>query len=113
MANHFEEVPIIVDGLDECGINTITVIESLNKLVSNHQSNIRLLVLGREDLGIREVLEKEYTYLAIAAKSKDLELYVAAELEARKGAGRGRLRIRNQELKEHIMKTLVERAPGM
>ncbi|CAG8950619.1 hypothetical protein HYFRA_00002828, partial [Hymenoscyphus fraxineus] len=113
MSSHFEEVSIIVDGLDECGTNTITVIELLNKLVSNHQSNVRLLVLSREDLGIREVLEKEFTYLEISAQSKDLELYVAAELEARKGAGRGRLRIRSTELKEHIMKTLVERAAGM
>ncbi|CAG8972230.1 hypothetical protein HYALB_00001628 [Hymenoscyphus albidus] len=113
MSSHFEEVSIIVDGLDECGTNTITVIESLNKLVSNHQSNVRLLVLSREDFGIREVLEKEFIYLEISAQSKELELYVAAELEARKGAGRGRLRIRGNELKEHIKKTLVERAAGI
>jgi hypothetical protein len=110
----FQDVSIIVDGLDECDKHTSTVIESILSLGCAEYSNTRLMILSRDIPEIRELLSQEYGHLEVAAQSEDLKLYVAAEIETRlRRHGRGQLRIRNPELKDHIMKTLVERAGGM
>lgn len=115
MTSSLEEVSIIVDGLDECGDNATTVIESLCNFVLKDQSNTRLLLLSQDLYNIGTILGPKYAHLEIAAKSEDQELFVEAELEARKDLGRGklRLRIKSQELRDHIKKTLVERATEM
>ena len=110
----FEDVSIVVDGLDECGEHTSTAVESLDSLASVNESSIRILLLSRDIQEIRCFLEQNYSYLEIAAHSEDLKLYVAAEIETRQRKfGKGQLRIKNADLKDHIMKTLVERAAGM
>jgi hypothetical protein len=114
MAATFEDVSIIVDGLDECDKHISTVAESLVNLAGDPNSNIRLLILSREIPEIRGFLNEQYSHLEVAAQSEDLKLYVAAEIETRQRRyGRGQLRIRSPELKDHIMKTLVVQARGM
>jgi len=115
MASCFEEVSIIVDGLDECGrTHTSEVVKFLVGLASEQSSNTRTLFLGRDEPEIRALLEEEYLHMEIAAHSEDLRLYVAAEMEARQHkVGREKLRIKSPDLKELVMKTLVERADGM
>ncbi|KAG0650988.1 Ankyrin-1 [Hyphodiscus hymeniophilus] len=114
MTSCFADVSIIVDGLDECGSQTTEVVESLAQLASHENSNVRVLLLSRDESDIREILCQEFNHLEIAAHSDDLRLYVAAEIEARqKKFGRERLRIRSIGLKDDIMKTLVDRAQGM
>ena len=115
MATCFEDVSIIVDGLDECGrIHTSKVVQLLAGLASDNTSNTRTLFLSRDEPEIRALLQGEYTQLEIAAHSEDLRLYVAAEMEARQHkVGREQLRIKSSGLKEDIMKTLIERADGM
>lgn len=114
MASSFDDVSIIVDALDECGKNTIKVVESLISLGSDINSNTRTLFLSRNEVEIRQLLQEHYNHIEIAAKSEDLRLYVAAETEIRmRKIGREQLRIKSPELKMHIMETLVERADGM
>lgn len=114
MASSFDDVSIIVDGLDECGKSTTRVIDSLVSLASDISSNTRTLFLSREEYEIREILQEHYNHIEIAANSEDLRLYVAAEIEIRmRKTGREQLRIKNLELKKHIMETLVDRADGM
>lgn len=116
MSACFEDVTIVIDGLDECGDHIHAVASSLMTLTASDTSNIRLLILSRDLYEIRETLvaSQSFTHLEIAARSEDLELYVAAEINARmKSSGRGKLRIRNPELKAHILETLVDRADGM
>jgi hypothetical protein len=114
MTSCFEDVSIIVDGLDECGKQTSIGVQSLVKLACDENSNIRLMILSRDLLEIGGLLKNEYTQLEVEARSGDLELYVAAEIERRQRIfGSGQLRIKSPELKNHIMKTLVERAGGM
>jgi NACHT domain/Fungal N-terminal domain of STAND proteins len=114
MALTFDDVSIIVDGLDECGTNTTKVVESLVSLGSDTNSNTRTLLLSRSEYDIRQLLQEHYSHIEIAANSEDLRLYVAAEIETRmRKIGRGQLRIKNPELKQHIMETLVTRADGM
>jgi hypothetical protein len=114
MTSLFVDVSIIIDGLDECGKSTIDLVESLVSLGSDISSNTRTLFLSRDEHDIRELLEDHYSHIQIAAHSEDLRLYVAAEISTRtQRTGRGKLRIKNPELKQHIMETLVDRADGM
>jgi hypothetical protein len=72
------------------------------------------MVLSRDIPEIKDLISQGYTQWEVSAQSEDLKLYVAAEIETRQRRhGRGRLRIGSPELKDHIMKTLVERAGGM
>ncbi|KAL8654100.1 MAG: hypothetical protein Q9226_003563 [Calogaya cf. arnoldii] len=107
----FDRATIMVDGLDECGVNAAAVTEllaSLNR--AGKETNIKTLFLSRNHVDIREYLD-EYTEIAIAAKSSDLRLYVGAEIDAR--TRNHKLRIKEKSLKEHIMERLVEGADGM
>lgn len=109
----FEDASIVVDGLDECGSQTSTAVESLIGLASE-QSATRLLLLSRDIPEIRGLLGDEFSHMEIAAHSEDLRLYVSAEIEKRhRRYGRGSMRINNPELKDHIMKTLIEKSAGM
>ncbi|KAL8669455.1 MAG: hypothetical protein Q9168_005951 [Polycauliona sp. 1 TL-2023] len=111
IASSFGSASIVVDGLDECGVNAAEVTELLASLNSKDtNSNIRTLFLSRNEVEIRDHLE-DYTEIAIAARSSDLRLYVGAELEAR--TRNRKLRIKDQSLKEYIMERLVDGAEGM
>ncbi|KAH8588947.1 hypothetical protein B0O99DRAFT_343400, partial [Bisporella sp. PMI_857] len=109
----FGNFTVIVDGLDECGLHTTEAVQSLASLTLE-QSNIRSLLSSRAEQDIRQILQEEYSHIEIAAHREDLELYVAAEIEARQSKfGRERLCIRSPELKDHLKKTLVDKAQGM
>ncbi|TVY36887.1 Vegetative incompatibility protein [Lachnellula occidentalis] len=71
----FEDVSIVVDGLDECGTSTIDVIISLASLATNSDSNVH-------EYDIRELLQQEFGHIKIAVHKEDLELYVAAEIDS-------------------------------
>lgn len=106
----FDSAMIIVDGLDECGTKTSSVVESLIRLHDGENTTIKTLFLSRDEIEIRERLE-DYTKVSIAARSSDLRLYVAAEIDLR--TRKKRLRIKDQSLKEYILERLVEGAEGM
>ena len=111
IALSFDSTAIIIDGLDECGENMAEVTDLLASLsCCDEGPNIKTLFLSRNELDIRELL-KEYTQVAIAATSSDLKLYVGAEIETR--MRKQKLRIKDQSLKEYIMKRLIEGADGM
>ena len=101
---------IIVDGLDECGKNTPMVVDALTALNDGVNVTVKTIFLSRDEIEIRERLDR-YTKVSIAARSSDLRLYVAAEIELR--MREKRLRIKDQSLREHILERLVEGADGM
>lgn len=113
MASRFNDVMIIVDALDECG--TVTQIRFITRLLASlndggQVGSCKTLFLSRDEPDIREIL-KTYDHVAIAASSRDLRLYVGAEIELRT---RNRdLRIKDQNLKAQITERLVEGADGM
>ena len=109
MAWDYSNVMIIVDALDECGTYVSLVTDLLSSLNTfGGESNIRMLFSSRDELDIRETLV-HYSKVAIAAEKSDLRLYVGAEIHVRAR----KLRIKDNSLKEHIMKRLVENADGM
>ena len=106
----FDCAMIIVDGLDECGMNTPQVVDALITLNERGDTTVKTIFLSRDEIEIRERLER-YTKVSIAASSSDLRLYVGAEIDIR--TRKKRLRIKDQSLKEYILERLVEGAEGM
>lgn len=111
MASSFDTAMIVVDALDECGIQNKLVARLLSSLNSSSEAgNIKTLFLSRDEEEIREVLE-EYDQVSIAARGSDLRLFVGAEIELR--IRNKDLRIKDESLKQEIMERLVEGADGM
>jgi hypothetical protein len=109
VSTHFATTMIVVDGLDEITENRSRVTKTLHSLNSTDGS-IKTLFSSRLEVDIGHELET-FKQVSIAAKSSDLRLYIASELERR--MKEKRLRIRDPSLKEHIMKRLEEGAEGM
>ena len=107
----FDDVSIIVDGLDECGSNVIDLTKHLRSLNNEDGSNIRILLFSRDEQEIRTLVEVEFEQVDIVAQSSDLRRYVAAEVQRR--TEDGRLEFNNPALKEKIMDSLVAKASGM
>ncbi|KAL1631207.1 hypothetical protein SLS56_004454 [Neofusicoccum ribis] len=111
MSENHTDVAIIVDALDECGKNVATVAEMLASLNAEQGRNIKTLFLSRDEHEIRFSLQDTFVHVPIAARSSDLSLYVASEIETRMSSGK--LRIRNPTLKSEIMERLVNESDGM
>ena len=111
MSADYDNLLVMIDGLDECGQNTRKVVELLASLHTNgDEGKINTLVLSRDELEIRDILGG-YSQVSIAATSGDLKSYVRAEIESRT---RDKiLRIRDPSLKENIIEHLAEGADGM
>lgn len=108
----FNQVYLVVDGLDECGVQVENTIRKLLSLVDHNDNKIiNAAFLSRDELPIREKLEPTFDYVEIAAHTEDLQLYVAAELEERMSSKR--LRLRDMTLKDQIMTQLVSGSKGM
>ncbi|KAI0502938.1 ankyrin repeat-containing domain protein [Xylaria bambusicola] len=110
MCGMFDQIFVVVDGLDECEGDE--VILSLLQLSSKMNSaSITTLLLSRDVVGIRDRLESRFVHIEIAAHTEDLQLYVSAELEKR--IELKQFRIRNLKLKADIIDKLVHDAKGM
>ncbi|KAF2811526.1 ankyrin [Mytilinidion resinicola] len=110
MSEHFKQILVVVDGLDECGDNTDLVVETLSEL-ANYTPNMSMALLSRHEVNIEEWLREDFDHIPIAAKSDDIRLYVGAEMDKR--IQNRQLRITSLELRDEIMNRLVERAKGM
>jgi NACHT domain len=111
MASEFDDVAVIVDALDECGKQAVQVeVTELLSSLSNDGNNIKTLFLSRNEQHLRDILT-DYKEIPISARSSDLKLYVASEIELR--MRNKRLRIKSDKLKEHIMDKLVNGADRM
>jgi hypothetical protein len=106
----FQNAFVIVDALDECVKDRSHVVDLLRSLNASGDSNVKTLFTSRREVDIEDHLS-EYEQVSIAARSSDLKLYVASEIEQR--IKKKQLRLRDPALKEHIMKRLIEGAEGM
>lgn len=111
MAIDFNEVAILIDGLDECGDMTESVVGSLVGL-ENSAATIKTLFASRDEQSIRYQLE-DHEKLSVSARTEDLELYVAAEVELRIRKRKLRLNPKSTSLKDYIIETLIHKADGM
>jgi hypothetical protein len=100
---------VVVDGLDEITNHRADVTKLLRSL-NTEEGQIKTLFASRADFDIGYELE-DFVQLSIAAMSSDLRLYVASEIERR--TRQRKLRMRDPNLKDYIMTTLVDGAEGM
>ncbi|KAK7424514.1 hypothetical protein QQX98_000479 [Neonectria punicea] len=110
MAELFHQTIIIVDGLGECGDNTVDIVEILVDL-ADYSSGMSMALFSRDHLDIRIYLQENFKHVPIAAHTDDIRLYVAEELERR--IQTGRLKILDLQVKDEIMEILVRQAKGM
>jgi hypothetical protein len=111
MSQHFTEVSLILDGLDECGsaagIDRMELTRVLSELHEPSKGTIRIYIASRKEQDIASFLGS-FTSISIAAMYSDLELYIRAEV-----ARRGRGKIRDTDLQEEIVYALSNGAEGM
>jgi hypothetical protein len=111
MSDLFEDVRLIVDGLDECNENSGEVANTLKCLGDDHAA-ISMCLLSRDEHDIRTELQQPmFEHIEIAARTEDIEHYVRVEIEERRK--KNKLRLKSNEMKEEIVKELVSRANGM
>lgn len=108
MINEYDNVYLAIDGLDECGPKAVEVIRALNELAKGDQ--VTMALFSRNEPDIADELSDSLR-IEIAAHTEDLELYVIAQMENRKRLKS--LAVKNSELHEHILRTLIEGANGM
>jgi len=109
ITNLFSCTTVLVDGLDEISNNRFDAINVLQRIQQDH-SRVRILYASRRETDIEQSLG-EYEQVSIVARSSDLELYVASEIETR--TRKKQLNIKDPDLKEQIMKRLIHGADGM
>ena len=110
MSEFFQQVVIVVDGLDECGDHTHNVVESLSELATATDKTT-IALFSRDEVDIRVLLEDDFKEVHIEAHTEDIEQYVRAEMESRIQSGR--LQLHNTVIKDEIQDELVNRANGM
>lgn len=104
----FEELYIVVDGLDECSAttNTVPVTKDLREL--SLDPRISTALISRNEVEIGQELAEDFQHLEIAAHNEDLEIFVSAEM-----AKRDLFRDLSPALQLDMHKTLIAEAKGM
>lgn len=110
MVKAFDQVYLILDGLDECGDNTDKVIDGILSLLEC-SDNVSAALLSRDEYNIRDRLEEDFTGVEIAAHTEDITEYVTSEIEKR--ISNKSLRIDDLSLKGEILERLIDGAKGM
>ncbi|KAI0197802.1 hypothetical protein F4808DRAFT_286564 [Astrocystis sublimbata] len=106
---HFDQIILVVDGLDECGTDTDEVTQALVD-IHNYSSNITMALASRDEHNIRFRLDGIFERIEVSAQKNDLSLYVASELAKR--IDDKRLYIVDMELKDEILNKLSNEAEG-
>lgn len=110
MAEVYDKVFVIVDGLDECGIHVSRMTQALRSVVDKSET-VSAALFSRKEEEIREELEGQFEHIEVSAHTKDLEDYTLAEVSKRKVLKR--LEETNPVLYKDILHTLVQGAQGM
>jgi hypothetical protein len=105
----FPLTSILIDGLDEITRNRFDTVQLLRR-IQQEPCKIRTLFASRCERDIEQCLDG-FEQVSIVARSSDLELYVASEIEKR--TRKKELNIKDPDLKEEIMKRLIHGADGM
>ncbi|KAI1736367.1 hypothetical protein F4680DRAFT_265434 [Xylaria scruposa] len=106
----FDQIILVVDGLDECGDNTNEVTQALAD-IPDYSANVTMALTSRDEYNIDLKLRDSFTKIKSGARKEDLLLYVASEIDRR--IKDGRLRINDMELKDEILAKLSDDADGM
>ena len=108
LSKNFAAATIVVDGLDECGsapgIDRTELVRILSSLHDENAGSVRTLIVSRKEGDIHEALAS-FPSISIAARSSDLQLFVASKVQS--------LKIREEKLRGEIVEALTQGADGM
>ncbi|KAF4965524.1 hypothetical protein FSARC_6704 [Fusarium sarcochroum] len=110
LADAYDKVFVVVDGLDECGDHVSRMTQSLRSLVDRSEP-ISAAFFSRKEEEIREKLEDDFEHIEVSAHTKDLENYTLAEVSKRKVLKN--VERTNPALYKDIIETLVQGAQGI
>ncbi|KAK2027332.1 hypothetical protein LX32DRAFT_564597 [Colletotrichum zoysiae] len=83
MSKFFEHVLVVVDGVDECGSNTVSIVESLASLTSQDEKALRVAIVSRLQENIEKLLGGSFSKVELTHNKNDRQLFTATELERR------------------------------
>ncbi|KAK2760061.1 ankyrin repeat protein [Colletotrichum kahawae] len=110
LSSFYDKVFLVVDGVDECGAGMSEVAAELRQL-SEVCRPLSLAIFSRDEQEINEELSESFAHIEIAAHTKDLDLYVCAEMGKRRQLKK--IRLQSPDLAEEIREKLVNGAQGM
>lgn len=110
LSRSFDQLWIIIDGVDECMDVRVDIAELMDELSDPTFGTIKVAVSSRPEIDLEETLG-HFGKLEIAASRLDVQFYVVSALE--RNIRSKKLRIREAGLKEIIMERLVDGAQGM
>ncbi|KAJ0268066.1 hypothetical protein COL940_013755 [Colletotrichum noveboracense] len=110
LSSLYEKVFLVVDGVDECGAGMGEVAAELRQL-SEGCRPLSLAIFSRDEQEINEEVSENFAHIEIAAHSKDIDLYVCAEMGKRRQLKK--MRLQSPDLAEEIREKLVNGAQGM
>ena len=96
MSANFDTVIVIVDGLDQCGTETETLVEILGCLNCN-DSVVKTFFFSQDEQLIRDCLG-DYRSVAVGGRNSDLRLYASSEIET--GVRKNKFRMKDSSLKD-------------
>ena len=108
-----KEARIVIDGLDECDIETRTeLLDDLKLLQKRAFGKVRIIVASRPDSDINHFFKENYPSATITIRSdRDIELFVRKKVEEEFHLKRFSSALRSSE--EQIITTLISRSEGM
>ncbi|KAM0553082.1 hypothetical protein ACHAPJ_007630 [Fusarium lateritium] len=106
----FDQIIIVVDGLDECGDLADDVVDALIQ-VADYSERTSMAIFSRDHYDIRVHLEQDFEVIPIAAHTDDVRLYVNAEIDKRIRSRQ--LQLTSADIREEIQEVLVGRADGI
>jgi hypothetical protein len=109
IATHFDDVSVVIDGLDECERFKEVSVE-LRRL-SDDNLPTRLLFFSRDEIDIRNTLSS-FQAESISANNDDLKLYIASQIALHTQKPNGDLPVESQDVKDRIRERLASGAQG-
>jgi hypothetical protein len=110
----FDQVFLVIDGLDECDEDERqSVIQSCQHLLTASHSCRIFISSRREDDIEREFLRQNVPMIPIEARNTKADIEAFVHKEVRELITSNKLRLQNQDLMQRIISTLVDEADGM
>ncbi|ETN36406.1 uncharacterized protein HMPREF1541_08683 [Cyphellophora europaea CBS 101466] len=112
LCDHYTTAMVFVDGVDECPSEERRSL--ILHLADIESAKLKIFMSSRDIYDIRELVDDDFEPVSIAARSMDLRLFVASEIEQRlHKRARKRLYLTDPALKGEILNTLISKADGM
>jgi hypothetical protein len=104
-------ITLILDALDECGVESRSDLLSIFDHLIGHSTNVKILISSREDIDIHQALRTKANIDILAARNEyNIQKYIVSAIE---NSNRKRRFPILKDLMESIVQTLYQQSGGM